>query len=1130
MKKKHPMRRILAVLLSVLLLSSALPGGGLLAEGLASEEETLAEESGEAAEEPAEIFTEESGEAAEESTEMPAEESTEPVMEAGDLPEEGTEEASESEALLTEEVSESVAEALETETEETEAAAEETPSEAAPEAVPAFTGLAGGSLVSEEQLSGMDFSSKRLLIAGATIIDPENMLSEYDGVYLMQYEDETTAKYAYSYYYGNAAFVDVDSVISIADGTGDTGALGSEEMSEEKNPLSELQDAVEKNSTAYSSPVIALIDTGVNSDPAVIEWVSMVGDRATDDNGHGSNMAIAIRSVNPDAKILSIKALGADGTGDASAVYAAIRYAIDRKVSIINLSMAAVKKAENAAIASIVEEAVQQGIKVVGAAGNYGNDAKFYIPGSIGSALIIGACDESGKRIEKSNYGATVDFNVVADSTSKAAAIYSGLLSKGEGEIDRKLVFPTEENAEKEQVVTGNGQFVVQDPQPASLTETLPGTTSDGSTGIGRYSVRLGENTSPYWGMIATQIFQTYLPATPFDNIRFHNTLTNADEILNGVYPAYNSNVNPNWSSATSINGESQAGDTHVAMQYIWKKEGNPVYCFDYAADDAGNRTYQVFADLPNSFVNKDRLQSAYNMAKNLSANDFQLVKDNLTGFFRNVSYIDSRAGFPVEISAENFATQFKQVAISDTYQTIVQYLVWYYMHNAELQPRLEYQHTPQHQEQVKEQTITVPEQFTWTAISSELLNPDGLIGVGLQDPETYTIPEISAGATSGDITAPGTKDGQILVPIPVTGLAKVHKESTKTEWTDDNPSYSMAGIKYAFYRDDACTTLAKKVDGTDAIVTLDANGDSETIELSVSNAGSTRYWVKEYDNPAASNYITSSDVKAEDLTATGVKVWQVTEEPYPGEVGVVKKYTDGNTVFLTSAVYGLYATEANANADTSRLGMVTIAQSDITNGTSALKKFGAELGIGKTYYVKEISVAPSSIAIDKNVYSVTAARNITASSAASVAVSTDKLNNGFMRVKKVSANPEITNGNSCYDLSGIQFKVYTSAACTTEAKNAAGSAITLQTDANGLTQTVEMIIGDYWVKEVPASLTGKGWKVNGTPKKVTVSPTNTSGNPVEVEISNTANSDPIGILLKKADDGRGTEGGRVAF
>ena len=57
----------------------------------------------------------------------------------------------------------------------------------------------------------------------------------------------------------------------------------------------------------------------------------MIGDNTADENGHGTRMAQLVAEQNPDVSILSIKALGADGTGDISAVYAAIRYAIDKR-------------------------------------------------------------------------------------------------------------------------------------------------------------------------------------------------------------------------------------------------------------------------------------------------------------------------------------------------------------------------------------------------------------------------------------------------------------------------------------------------------------------------------------------------------------------------------------------------------------------------------------------------------------------------------------------------------------------------------------------------------------------------------------------------------------------------------
>ena len=320
-----------------------------------------------------------------------------------------------------------------------------------------FTKLDPSTGFTEEDLAAIDFSSRRLLIAAdsSVIIDEEHVLSVYNGVYLMQYETESQAKYAYAYYYGKSEFVDVDTVISVADG--DNSANAAAPMAADENPIAELHEAVAGN-PVKAAGAVAVIDTGVNGVANVTESVSMIGDNTADENGHGTKMAQLIAEQNPDISILSIKALGADGTGDVSAVYAAIQYAIDKKVSVINLSMSAMGTAENAALTSVIDSAVKAGIAVVGAAGNKGMNVRFFVPGNIESAYIIGAADENGARLATSNYGSTVDFNVVADSTSEAAAKFSGYYTLNGAVADEKLVFPTD--YVKEEKIDYNGPII----------------------------------------------------------------------------------------------------------------------------------------------------------------------------------------------------------------------------------------------------------------------------------------------------------------------------------------------------------------------------------------------------------------------------------------------------------------------------------------------------------------------------------------------------------------------------------------------------------------------------------------------------------------------------------------------
>ena len=89
-------------------------------------------------------------------------------------------------------------------------------------------------------LNGLNFASKRLIVAGNSGIfeadDP--ILDSYAGLFLLQFETEEDAKIAYVRLYGKADFIEVDSPVSLADGS---YSGSTDEMSEENNPFSELK-------------------------------------------------------------------------------------------------------------------------------------------------------------------------------------------------------------------------------------------------------------------------------------------------------------------------------------------------------------------------------------------------------------------------------------------------------------------------------------------------------------------------------------------------------------------------------------------------------------------------------------------------------------------------------------------------------------------------------------------------------------------------------------------------------------------------------------------------------------------------------------------------------------------------
>lgn len=283
------------------------------------------------------------------------------------------------------------------------------------------------SIDKDEELNDLDFSTCRLLVGSSVedVLNDVSVLSTYNGVSLLQFPSEDATKRAYIALSKIADFVNVDT----ADfEVSDIANVEKDEMSEGINPIGELSEA--DTEEVNQGNVIAVIDTGSSERDNVIERVSMLGDDVSDDNGHGDEMISKILSQDKDAKVISIKAMDSNGRGTTSSVYAGLQYAIEKKVDIINMSFVGIANEDNSSIKDLIETAINQGITVVGAAGNNGTDASYFIPGCVEGAYIIGAANRDGTRLETSNYGKTVDYNVVAGSTSEASALFTGYLSK----------------------------------------------------------------------------------------------------------------------------------------------------------------------------------------------------------------------------------------------------------------------------------------------------------------------------------------------------------------------------------------------------------------------------------------------------------------------------------------------------------------------------------------------------------------------------------------------------------------------------------------------------------------------------------------------------------------------------
>lgn len=204
-----------------------------------------------------------------------------------------------------------------------------------------------------------------------------------------------------------------------------------------------LKDYCDQN----GKKLVAVIDTGVNDYAA--ESKNFTDEKtASDENGHGTTVARTILdNSNGKAVILSLKAMKNDGTGYASDIIKAVQYAREQHVDVINMSISALDTGSSSIIKQFVSQAVADGITVVVSAGNYNSSAQLYVPSNIEGVISVGAIDENNNKIKSSNFAAS--YYEVADSTSKAAAIFTGKFVSGQDISNEKTNSEITYNKEK---------------------------------------------------------------------------------------------------------------------------------------------------------------------------------------------------------------------------------------------------------------------------------------------------------------------------------------------------------------------------------------------------------------------------------------------------------------------------------------------------------------------------------------------------------------------------------------------------------------------------------------------------------------------------------------------------------
>ncbi|MDA0698596.1 MAG: S8 family serine peptidase, partial [Chloroflexi bacterium] len=200
-------------------------------------------------------------------------------------------------------------------------------------------------------------------------------------------------------------------------------------------------------SSGSAGVVIAIVDSGVQlthqdltgkiyraADGSVIGYDFVNEDNdAADDNGHGTHVAgiaaaatgnsLGVAGIAPNARIMPVKVLGADGAGTLANIARGIRWAADNGARVINLSLGATSG--SADLQAAIDYAYFMGATIVAAAGNNGNAGLVDFPAAYRNVISVGATNSSN-----------------ALSSDSSTAVNGSMAVKPEGHQGVDLVAP----------------------------------------------------------------------------------------------------------------------------------------------------------------------------------------------------------------------------------------------------------------------------------------------------------------------------------------------------------------------------------------------------------------------------------------------------------------------------------------------------------------------------------------------------------------------------------------------------------------------------------------------------------------------------------------------------------------
>ena len=1055
--------------------------------------------------------------------------------------------------------------------------------------------------------------------AAEDIIDQEHVIGTYGNIYLLQYKSVEQAMNAYIYYQTHASAVEpdvaveaaetmetaetveektegnvtasaedgstaetVEDVSGNADNTDNKTETGEEtpdiaeadistsdtdvntniidfEVSEAANPISAMNDAAGETTpvnTTDSDKVIALIDTGASESANIIERVSLIDDVMVGSNSHGDDMVKAIVSQNENAKIISIRALGDDGQGTVSSIIAGIEYAINQKADIINLSLYARANLANEVVKTEIEKAINNGIEVVGAAGNDCANAKNYIPGSIDAAWIIGACDESGFRISFSNYGETVDYNVIAKSTSEAAAKFSGYISKfGTKDINfNKSELVNDNDDDSENTVLESDIFkTADDPLPYEtkvlLIDYHNGKNSElpsgWQSGVGYtaanemkahfYKTRADKN--KYMASASDtndsddfayalrfsfciepgKIYSNYGEhdkVVRLDNITGHNArrMTKAVFYLFGG-PAFDVNATTadgkkqyNFKSIMNEYG-AKTGDnrysiTHWVLAWLYAQgtsEKNPgASCHaENLSSDGKKYIKNIIAKLDEMPMPSETGGSLSKTSVNSSLDgNGQRVSESVTWSALVEDYLALQV--PKNVTVINDATGTAITVNTSGVAKIPGNTTFHFVMPASMSKKITMQGTTTYPTNFRAYRTNDAKNTNEQEMCFSFYNAEGRgkklsILVPTQEPSPTPIPTPTL--TPTPIPSP--------TPTPVPCQVYVTKHSTATAAVLAENEYSVGGAVFGIYSDAGCSQEIGRV-------TTGDNSVSNPLQLPCTSAGNYTYYVKELAAPAGHNL--NTEVKSVNVSLPtdngkwfNVDFWDAAKFSH---IQIKKVAADGASWNdnLKGTEFSLY------------LGDTWLETISIQNSDFHAFQYGCLLG--KTYTVKETKVMPGKIKSPDFNVTIDNEANYQPTYWYTV---TNK------DVPKVKVTKNVSEGNDnellqlgYYSRANAVFEIYADAAL----QNLVG---TLSTDENGETGELPLPCQTdgtytYYVKETKAP---DGHKITDTVKPVTVTLPQDAGTTKGVEFTDEPDvaDIPDAVVQKLSSKGKPVEG-----